>query len=97
MAVLDQAITDNYAIYNGDSAEVLSSLPDESAGLAIYSPPFATVNGGCLYNYSSSLRDLSNARTYSEFFEPYEYICSHVARILKPGRISADTAISQGT
>jgi DNA modification methylase len=89
MAVLEQVITDRYAIYNGDSAEMLAALPSESVGLAIYSPPFATENGGCLYNYSSSVRDLSNARTYSEFFEQYAFIVEHIARVLLPGRISA--------
>jgi DNA modification methylase len=88
VVILDQNITENYAIYNGDSAEMLAALPDKSVHHAIYSPPFATVNGGCLYNYSSSLRDLSNARTYHEFFEHYEYICEHVARVLLPGRIA---------
>lgn len=87
MAVLEQVITDKYAIYNGDSAEVLESLPTESIHHAIYSPPFATENGGCLYNYSSSVRDLSNARTYDEFFQHYEYICEHIARAVIPGRI----------
>ena len=61
--IKDQLITDDYALYNGDSAEVLQSLPDDSMHMAIYSPPFATEQGGCLYNYSSSDRDLSNART----------------------------------
>lgn len=89
MAVMEQVITDDYAIYNGDSAEVLASLPDESVGLSVYSPPFATENGGCLYNYSSSVRDLSNARTYDEFFEHYAYIVEHITRATKPGRISA--------
>lgn len=89
MPVIDQVITDRYAIYNGDSAEMLASLPDESVGLSVYSPPFATENGGCLYNYSSSIRDLSNARTYKEFFEHYEYIVSQIARVTLPGRISA--------
>lgn len=89
MAVMDQVITDRYAIYNGDSAEVLQNLPDESVGLSIYSPPFATENGGCLYNYSSSVRDLSNARTYAEFFEHYGFIVEQIARATKPGRISA--------
>lgn len=89
MAVIDQEITDRYAIYNGDSAEVLTTLPSESVGLCVYSPPFATENGGCLYNYSSSVRDLSNARTYKEFFEHYEYIVSQTVRLLMPGRISA--------
>lgn len=89
MAVIDQVITDKYAIYNGDSAEVLAAIPDESIHHCIYSPPFATENGGCLYNYSSSVRDLSNARTYAEFFEHYEFICQHIARAILPGRIVA--------
>jgi len=89
MAVIDQVICDKYAIYNGDSAEVLQSIPDESVGMAIYSPPFATENGGCLYNYSSSVRDLSNSRTYAEFFEHYGFIVKHIARAMKPGRITA--------
>jgi DNA modification methylase len=89
MAVINQVICDKYAIYNGDSAEVLQSIPDESVGMAIYSPPFATENGGCLYNYSSSVRDLSNSRTYAEFFEHYGFIVKHIARAMKPGRITA--------
>jgi DNA modification methylase len=89
MACLDQTITDRYAIYNGDSAEVLAKLPDNSVHMSIYSPPFATENGGCLYNYSSSVRDLSNARTYKEFFEHYAYIVESITRATLPGRISA--------
>jgi DNA modification methylase len=89
MAVNEQLITDRFAIYNGDSAEVLQSLKSESVGMVIYSPPFATENGGCLYNYSSSVRDLSNARTYQEFFEHYEFIVSELFRLLMPGRIAA--------
>lgn len=89
MACLNQTITDDYAIYNGDSAEVLATLPDKSVGHSIYSPPFATEGGGCLYNYSSSVRDLSNARSYEEFFEHYEYIVSHIFRAMIPGRITA--------
>ena len=89
MAVIDQVLTETYAMYNGDSAEVLQSMPDESAGLVVYSPPFATENGGCLYNYSSSVRDLSNARTYEEFFGHYGFIVRQLARVLKPGRICA--------
>lgn len=89
MAVIEQVTTDNYAIYNGDSAEVLATLPDKCIGLSVYSPPFATENGGCLYNYSSSVRDLSNARTYAEFFDHYGYIVEQIARLTMPGRISA--------
>lgn len=89
MPVIEQVITEKYAIYNGDSCEVLKSLPYESVGLWIHSPPFATENGGALFNYSSSVRDLSNARSYEEFFEHYEYIVREMHRTLQPGRISA--------
>jgi DNA modification methylase len=89
MAITAQIITDQYAIYNGDSAEWIQSVPDESVGFSVYSPPFATEGGGCLYNYSSSVRDLSNSRTYDEFFEHYGFIVENIARVTKPGRITA--------
>jgi DNA modification methylase len=88
MAITSQIITDQYAIYNGDSAEWIQSVPDESVGFSVYSPPFATEGGGCLYNYSSSVRDLSNSRTYDEFFEHYGFIVENIARVTKPGRIT---------
>lgn len=89
MACLDQTITDRYALYNGDSAEVLQTIPNESIHHCIYSPPFATEGGGCLYNYSSSVRDLSNARSYTEFFDHYGFIVEQIARAMIPGRITA--------
>jgi len=89
MPVTDQVIADNYAIYCGDSCEVLPTLPDESVHMSVYSPPFATEIGGCLYHYSSSPSDLSNCRDYAEFFEHYEYIVRELARVTMPGRITA--------
>jgi DNA modification methylase len=86
--VIDQRITSNYAVYNGDSAEVLPTLPDGSMGMSIYSPPFAVEGGGALYHYSSSDRDLSNARTYQEFFEHYEFIVREIYRLTMPGRMT---------
>jgi DNA modification methylase len=89
MAVSDQSITETSALYNGDSCEVMDSLTDESVHLVIYSPPFATEGGGALYNYSSSERDLSNSRSYEEFFDHYEYIVRQTYRLLLPGRFAA--------
>lgn len=89
MSVIEQTITDSYAIYNADSCEVIASLPSESVHHSIYSPPFAVDTGGALYHYSSSERDLSNARTYEEFFAHYEYIVREIHRVLLPGRIVA--------
>ncbi len=87
--VLDQEITDFYALYNGDAVEVLGSLPNECMHLSIYSPPFAKDDGGALYTYTSSERDLSNARTYQEFQDHYAYIIRELHRITLPGRMSA--------
>jgi len=89
MLVIDQKITDKYAIYNGDSVDMLTALKDESIHFSVYSPPFATENGGALYHYSSSDRDLSNSRTYEEFFSHYEFIVREVHRATLPGRMTA--------
>ena len=82
--VLDQVITDNYAIYNGDCVEIMRALPNESVHLSAYSPPF-----GGLYNYSSSERDLSNCADYAQFFEHYAFVVSEIARLTHPGRMTA--------
>jgi DNA modification methylase len=84
MAVKDQVITSEYAIYNGDCMEVMKELPDSSVGMTVYSPPF-----GGLYNYSSDERDLSNCDNYEDFFRMYEYHVREIHRITMPGRISA--------
>ena len=84
MSTKDQIVTDDYAIYNSDCMEVLPSLPDESIDLSVYSPPFAG-----LYNYSSSERDFSNCESKEQFLEQYEYLIEQVARVTKPGRITA--------
>lgn len=89
MAVIDQKVTDAYAIYNGDSCEVLPSLPSGKLGFSIYSPPFAQPGGGALYHYSSSPRDLSNARTFPEFLEHYGIIVRELHRATMPGRLTA--------
>ena len=89
MAVSEQVITDDYAIYNGDCCEVLQSIPDESVHLSIYSPPFAADGAGCLYHYSSSERDLSNCRSHTEFFDHYAFVVGEIHRVTMPGRLSA--------
>lgn len=82
--VIDQKITDNYAIYLGDSMEVLPSIPDGKIHLSIYSPPF-----GGLYHYSSSDRDLSNCSSYQDFFEHYEFFVKEISRVTMSGRLTA--------
>ena len=37
---VDQVITDDYAIYQGDSCDVIREIPGVSIGFGIHSPPF---------------------------------------------------------
>ena len=89
MAVIDQVIQDQFSIYNGDSAEVLQDIRDDSIHHVIYSPPFASMYGSSLYQYSSNPRDVSNCEDYDTFFKHYEYIVTEIYRIMLPGRICA--------
>jgi DNA modification methylase len=83
VAIKDQAIGDEYALYNGDCIEVMKGLPDKSIHLSVYSPPFAG-----LYNYSSDERDLSNCDSYEQFMEHYRFVVREKARITIPGRMT---------
>jgi len=83
MDVINQKITGNYALYNGDCIDVMKSLPDNRVDFSIYSPPFCG-----LYNYSSNERDLSNCKSYQEFFVHYKFVVDELYRLTKPGRLS---------
>lgn len=84
MNVKNQYIDERMALYNGDSCEVLQSVPDSSIHMQIYSPPFCS-----LYTYSNSERDLGNCKTKHEFYEQFEFIVKELYRTLMPGRIMA--------
>ncbi len=94
MAVTESIVAEKYAIYCGDSIELMASLPDGCASkgdapargihLSVYSLPFVG-----LYHYSSDPRDLSNCRNYPEFFQHYEFMVREKHRITMPGRFSA--------
>lgn len=96
MAASEQVITENYAIYRGDSLAVLPELPAESVHLSVYSPPF----GSLLYQYSSDPADLSNCKDYAEFLEHYGFIVRELHRLTIPGRMTAvhcqDIAVMRG-
>lgn len=81
MKVLDQKITEKYAVYNGDSMQVINGIPDNSIGYSMFSPPFAD-----LYCYSNSECDMGNSRSYDEFFTHFEYLSRELFRVLMPGR-----------
>lgn len=80
--VKDSAITKDFALYAGDSCEVLKGIPDSSVHYSIFSPPFAS-----LYTYSNSDRDLGNCRSDGEFDEHFRFIIEQLYRVIMPGRL----------
>ena len=82
MKSINSVITEDYALFHGDSCEVIKGIPSNSVHFQIYSPPFAS-----LYTYSSSDRDLGNSRTYKEFWQHYKYLIAEQFRVQKEGRL----------
>ncbi len=81
---MDQAEGEGWALFNGDSAEVLPQLPDHSVGLSVFSPPFSST-----YTYSPSDRDLGNVRNDGQFWEQFAFISAELRRVMMPGRLVA--------
>ena len=76
MNVLEQVIKNKYAIYNGDSVEIVKEIPDNSIHYTIFSPPFAS-----LYTYSNSDRDMGNSKGDDEFYQHFIYLAKELYRI----------------
>lgn len=83
MKAINQVVTDDYAIYQGDSCELIKEIPDNSVHFSMESPPFEG-----LYKFSSSDRDISNSEG-EDFWFHYGVIISEKLRITKPGRLCA--------
>lgn len=79
----DEAEGKNWQLLLGDSCERLAEIEENSAGLSVYSPPFAS-----LFTYSPSVRDLGNAADRAEFLRHYGYIIREMLRITMPGRVT---------
>lgn len=82
MKVLDQVVENRYAIYNGDSCEIVKAIPDNSIHYTIFSPPFAS-----LYTYSNSDRDMGNSKGDEEFYEHFKFLAQELYRVTMPGRL----------
>lgn len=82
MDVLSQTIDKQYAIYNGDSCEIIKNIPDDSIHYTIFSPPFAS-----LYTYSNSDRDMGNSKGDDEFYNHFKFLAKELYRVTMPGRL----------
>lgn len=78
---VDQIVTDDYAIYQGDAVELIRAIPDNSVHFGIHSPPFVG-----LYKFSNYDRDISN-NPESKFFEHYMFLIQELLRVTMAGRL----------
>lgn len=68
-------------IMNGYCVQLIESIPDESIGFSIFSPPFAE-----LYTYSDKLEDMGNSKDYKEFFVAFNFLVKELYRVMWSGR-----------
>jgi len=78
---IDQEVADKYAVYCGDCCEVTESIPNNSIGLSVFSPPFAD-----LYCYSNNERDMGNCKNYDQFFVQFGVLADQLFRVMMEGR-----------
>ena len=78
---VDQVVTDKYAIYQGDSCELIRAIPGDSVHYGLHSPPFEG-----LYKFSNFDRDVSNNEG-GAFWEHYAFLIQELHRVTKPGRL----------
>ena len=81
MKVIDEKVTDTYAVYNCDTVELAQTMPSDSIDFSVFSPPFAS-----LYTYSNSDRDMGNSSSYDEFWTQYQFLIKEQFRVMRPGR-----------
>lgn len=79
--VMDQVVNDKYAIYQGDSCEIIKTIPDNSIHFGIHSPPFEG-----LYKFSNDPRDISNNEG-GTFWAHYGFLITELFRVSMPGRL----------
>jgi predicted methyltransferase len=80
---VDQVITKDYAIYQGDAVELIRAVPGESIHFGIHSPPFES-----LYKFSNYDRDISNNEG-DGFWCHYQFLIQELLRVTMPGRLHA--------
>lgn len=82
--VINQNITEDWALYHGDCVDVMGGIKNNSIDFSIFSPPFSQ-----LYIYSDDIRDMGNCSDDSEFFQGFKFFVDRLYEIMRPGRIVA--------
>lgn len=78
---VNQVVTPDYAIYEGDSVDLIRAIPGDSIDFGIHSPPFIG-----LYKFSNFDRDISNNEG-DQFWRHYAFLIQQLLRVTKPGRL----------
>lgn len=78
---VDQVVNRDYALYQGDSCEVIRAIPDNSIHYGLHSPPFEG-----LYKFSNDPRDISNSEG-DDFWRHYAFLIAELLRVSMPGRL----------
>lgn len=81
MDVSNEYKSEHCDIRLGDCVKHIQTIPDESIGFSIFSPPFAE-----LYTYSDKLEDMGNSRDYKEFFYAFNFLVKELYRVMWSGR-----------
>jgi DNA modification methylase len=82
MNAINQQSGKNWTLLQGDSIELIKSIPDCSIGLSVFSPPFPG-----MYAYSNSPRDIGNTKDITEMLDHYAFITNELLRVTMPGRM----------
>ena len=79
--VINQTITDHYAMYNRDCVHAFKGLPDNSLHLGVTSVPFPG-----MYVYSNSAFDMGNVTSILQMVDQFRFLVREAFRCLIPGR-----------
>lgn len=79
---IDQLVTEDFALYNGDSVEIIKEIPSEAVGLSVFSPPFPG-----MYAYTNSEKDIGNCESVDQMISHFSFLIPNLARITMPGRM----------
>jgi hypothetical protein len=77
----DQVITDNFALYQGDSIKTIKGIPNDKIGLSVFSPPFPG-----MYTYTNSPHDIGNTKSIDELINHFKFLIPELLRITMSGR-----------
>jgi DNA modification methylase len=79
----DVATGEDWTLYLGDSIRRMDEIPDNSIGLAVFSPPFPG-----MYAYTNSAHDMGNSTSIDQLMEHFRFLIApdKLYRVLMPGR-----------